>query len=281
MCYFRHTQIFAAQNAEILTDYEVSLTQISHKPGWIEVSPIEIWKCVVDCIENATKNLTILDISIADIVAIGVTNQRETTVLWHKLTGDPLYNAIAWNDTRTDEIVNRLLTKIHNKKNYLKAVCGLPISNCFSALKIMWIMENVLEVKDVLQSNDLLFGTLDTWILWNLTGGVEGGIHVVSNIFRNIIQDLTGPTFLQTDVTNASRTMLMNLETLQWSDSLCTFFRIPPKILPKIKSCSEIYGFVYDGPLQGVPIASVIRENIRKVKSKSLTNQIISHKVSR
>lgn len=173
------TQVFAAQNAEILTDYEVSLTQISHKPGWIEICPIEIWKSVVECIENATKNLTILDISIADIVAIGVTNQRETTVLWHKLTGVPLYNAIAWNDTRTDDIVNKLLTRIHNKKNYLKAMCGLPLSNCFSALKVMWIMENVLEVKDVLQSNDLLFGTLDTWILWNLTGGVDGGIHVV------------------------------------------------------------------------------------------------------
>ncbi|XP_037041716.1 glycerol kinase [Bradysia coprophila] len=231
--------VFAAQNAEILTDYEVSLTQISQKPGWIEVCPIEIWKSVVECIENATKNLTILDISIADIVAIGVTNQRETTVLWHKLTGIPLYNAIAWNDTRTDDIVNKLLTRIHNKKNYLKAVCGLPISNCFSALKVMWIMENVLEVKDVLQSNDLLFGTLDTWILWNLTGGVDGGIHV-------------------TDVTNASRTMLMNLETLTWDQNLCTFFRIPPKILPKIKSCSEMYGFVYDGPLQGVPIASCL-----------------------
>lgn len=176
-------QIFAAQNAEILTDYEVSLTQISQKPGWIEICPIEIWKCVVDCIQNATKNLTILDISIADIVAIGVTNQRETTVLWHKLTGVPLYNAIAWNDTRTDAIVNKILTKIHNKKNYLKSVCGLPLSNCFSALKVVWIMDNVSEVKEVLQSNDLLFGTLDTWILWNLTGGIEGGIHVVSRAF--------------------------------------------------------------------------------------------------
>lgn len=157
----------------------MSLTQISHKPGWIEICPIEIWKCVVDCIQNATKNLTILDINIADIVAIGVTNQRETTILWNKQTGVPLYNAIAWNDTRTDAIVNRILTKIHNKKNYLKSVCGLPLSNAFSALKVLWIMENVSEAKDVLQSNDLLFGTLDTWILWNLTGGIEGGIHVV------------------------------------------------------------------------------------------------------
>ncbi|KAJ6647195.1 Glycerol kinase 2 [Pseudolycoriella hygida] len=231
--------IFASRNAEVLTDYEVSLTQISIKPGWIEICPNEIWKSVVDCIQNATKNLKILDINIDDIVAIGITNQRETTIVWNKTTGTPLYNAIAWNDTRTDAILNKILTKIHNKKNYLKSVCGLPLSNCFSALKVVWLMENVCETKEVLQSNDLLFGTLDTWILWNLTGGVEGGIHV-------------------TDVTNASRTMLMNLESLQWDQNLCNFFRIPTKILPKIKSCSEIYGFVYDGPLQGVPIASCL-----------------------
>lgn len=162
-----------------MTDYEIPLNQISKKPGWIEFEPVEIWKCVVECIRNATKNLTILDINIADIVAIGVTNQRETTVLWHKTTGIPLHNAIAWNDTRTDVTVNKILAKISNKKNYLKSVCGLPLSNCFSALKVMWIMENVEDVKEIMQANECMFGTLDTWILWNLTGGVEGGIHVV------------------------------------------------------------------------------------------------------
>lgn len=117
-------------------------------------------------------------------------------------------------------------------------MCGLPLSNCFSAIKVKWIVDNVTGVQELVQAGDCLFGTLDTWILWNLTGGIEGGIHV-------------------TDVTNASRTMLMNLETLKWDHKLCAFFRIPPKILPDIRSCSEVYGFVHDGPLQGVPIAGV------------------------
>lgn len=139
-----------------------------------------------------------------------------------------------------------ILAQIRNKKNILKSVCGLPLSNCFSAIKVKWIVDNVPGAHELIQSGDCLFGTLDTWILWNLTGDIEGGVHV-------------------TDVTNASRTMLMNLETLKWDVKLCAFFRIPAKILPDIRSCSEVYGFVHDGPLQGVPIAGVSRCRRRNV----------------
>lgn len=150
-----------------------------------------------------------------------------------------IYDLIAaWNDTRTSTTVTSILSHIRNKKNILKPVCGLPLSNCFSAVKVKWITDNVPGVQELIQTNDCLFGTLDSWILWNLTGGIEGGVHV-------------------TDVTNAARTMLMNLETLKWDHKLCAFFRISPRILPDIKSCSEVYGFVHDGPLQGVPIAGV------------------------
>lgn len=210
---------------------------------------------MVECIKVGTKNLELLAINPADIVALGITNQRETTVLWHRTNGMPVYNAIgkfenlldehvfkdiilAWNDTRTSATVTTILSHIRNKKNILKPVCGLPLSNCFSAVKVKWIVDNVPGVQELIQANDCLFGTLDSWILWNLTGGIEGGVHV-------------------TDVTNAARTMLMNLETLKWDHKLCAFFRISPCILPDIKSCSEVYGFVHDGPLQGVPIAGV------------------------
>lgn len=131
-----------------------------------------------------------------------------------------------------------ILARNHNKINFLKSICGLPFSNCFSALKCKWLMENVASVREAVQNRQCMFGTLDTWILWQLTGGVDGGVHA-------------------TDVTNASRTMLMNLETLKWDSHLCAFFKIPKFILPDIRSCAEVYGYVYDGALKGVPIAAV------------------------
>lgn len=146
----------------------------------------------------------------------------------------------AWNDTRTTETLNRILSKIRHKKNYLKSVCGLPFSNCFSAVKIKWLMDNVDNIKQTIRDRKCCFGTLDSWILWNLTGGLDEGIHI-------------------TDVTNASRTMLMNLGTLKWDNNLCTFFQIPAFMLPNIKSSAEKYGYVCDGPLKGIPIMAVIK----------------------
>lgn len=144
----------------------------------------------------------------------------------------------AWNDCRTSTLLSTILAKNHNKTNYLKSICGLPFSNCFSAIKCKWLLENVPSIREAINNRQCMFGTLDTWILWHLTGGTDDGVHA-------------------TDVTNASRTMLMNLETLDWDSHLCTFFKIPNFILPKIRSCAEIYGYVYDGPLKGVPIAAV------------------------
>lgn len=146
---------------------------------------------------------------------------------------------LASSDTRTGDILSRILSKTKNKINYLKEATGLPLSTCFSAIKINWLIENVKEVRDAIEKETCLFGTLDTWILWNLTGGTDSGVHA-------------------TDVTNASRTMLMNIESLQWDARLTEFFRVPQKILPQIKTCSEIYGYVNAGLLTGVPIAAIM-----------------------
>lgn len=149
-----------------------------------------------------------------------------------------LFFRLAWNDCRTTPIIERILTKNQNKVNLLKSICGLPFSNCFSSLKCRWLIENEASIKEAVQRDECYFGTLDTYILWNLTGGLEDGVHL-------------------TDVTNASRTMLMNLKTLNWDAKLCHFFQIPMSMLPRIRSCAEIFGYVYEGPLKGIPIAAV------------------------
>lgn len=231
--------MYAAKNAEILTCHEVKLTEISSLPGWSEFDGNAIWRSVLECIEISIKNLLILDINPADIVALGICNQRETTIMWDAKTGTPVYNVIASSDTRTGDILSRILSKTKNKINYLKEATGLPLSTCFSAIKIRWLIENVKEVREAIEKETCLFGTLDTWILWNLTGGTDSGVHA-------------------TDVTNASRTMLMNIESLQWDARLTEFFAVPSKILPQIKSCSEIYGYVNAGLLTGVPIAAIM-----------------------
>ncbi|XP_055693793.1 glycerol kinase [Lutzomyia longipalpis] len=231
--------IYAARNAEILTCHEVALKQISPKPGWIEYDPVDVWKSVIECIEVAIRNLVLLDINPQDIIAVGLTNQRETVVVWSVDTGEVLHNAIAWNDIRSIETVQQLTRKGKNRPDYLKEVCGLVLSTNFSAVKIRWLMDNVPGVKEAIDGVQCHVGTLDSWIMWNLTGGIECGVHM-------------------TDVTNASRTMLMNLQTRKWDKSLCAFFQINPHVLPQIRSCSETYGFIHRGPLQGIPIAGCI-----------------------
>lgn len=249
--------MYAARNAEVLTCHEVQVKEINTQQSWVEIDPLEIWQNVLECIQVAVQNLVILDINPNDICAIALTNRRDTTVIWHKVTGRPLYNAIgqsqlaqtiqivisrfsftAWNDCRTTSIIDRILTKNYNKINLLKSICGLPFSNCFSSVKCRWLIENVASINEAVRKNECFFGTLDTYILWHLTGGLDDGVHL-------------------TDVTNASRTMLMNLKTLNWDEKLCHFFQIPMSILPRIRSSAEIFGYVYDGPLKGVPIAAV------------------------
>lgn len=199
-----------------------------------------IWQAVLECIEKSIKNLLLLEINPSDIVAVGICNQRETTILWDKTTGKPLFNAISWCDTRTSKILNEIiLKKARNKIDYLRGATGLPLSTCFSALKIKWLIDSVKPVREAIEDYRCFFGTLDTWILWNLSGGIDGGVHA-------------------TDPTNASRTLLMNLHTLEWDNCLCDFFDVPKNILPNIKSSSEVFGNINAGLLTGVPISSII-----------------------
>ncbi|XP_066584438.1 glycerol kinase 3-like isoform X1 [Prorops nasuta] len=232
--------VFAANTAEVLTYHQVPIAISCPKEGWVEQDPQEILTATRECLNQTVYNLEQLKIDPLDIVAIGITNQRETVVVWDPVTGKPLYNAIGWMDMRSTGIVENILKNIRNhNKDYLKPLCGLPISPYFSALKLKWLLENVPNVQDAVQRKRCMFGTIDSWLIWNLTGGINGGVHT-------------------TDVTNASRTMLMNIRTLEWDSTLLHFFNIPQDILPAIKSSSEIYGHVQDDILQGVPISGCL-----------------------
>ncbi|XP_067627203.1 glycerol kinase 3 [Eurosta solidaginis] len=233
--------IYSTKNAEVLTFHDRKMRQIVHNAGWLEYDPAEIWNNAQECIETAFKNLVILEINPYDLIAIGICSHRGTTILWDKETGNPLYNAIGWNDCRTAPLLKTMLDNVNYDVNYLRHKSGLPLSTCFSAFKIKWLQENVPGVSTAIEKGTCLFGTIDTWILWNLTGANISGVH-------------------STDVTNAGYTSLMNVHTLQWDTKLCKFFRIPMQILPRIRSNSEIYGYVIGGVLNGLPIAGCIGE---------------------
>ena len=211
----------------------VSLDQKEHeqiypKPGWVEHDAMEIWQRTQEVIGDGLKK-----VEASDIAAVGVTNQRETTVVWDKTTGRPVYNAIVWQDTRTDQICNEL--SADGGQDRFRAKTGLPIATYFSGPKIKWILENVDGTRDKAKSGDLAFGNIDTWVIWNLTGGAEGGVHV-------------------TDVTNASRTMMMSLETLDWDDEMLAILGVPREMLPEIRASSEVYGDA-KGDLDGISVA--------------------------
>lgn len=234
--------VYSTNNAEVLICQELELLRIVHHTGWLEYDAAEIWKKTQECIEVACQSLLILEVDPADIVAVGICNQRGTTVLWDKETGNALHNAIAWSDCRTASLLKTLLHKYNYNIDYTRSVSGLPLSTCFSALKIKWLQENVPAVNLAMQYETCLFGTLDSWLLWNLTGSAVSGVH-------------------STDVTNAGYTGLMNIRTLEWDAKLCRFFRISMDILPRIRSNSEVYGFVIGGPLNGLPIAGCIGDH--------------------
>jgi glycerol kinase len=203
---------------------EVGKHQLEHKQilpqaGWVEHNPIEIWERTAAVVQTA---LTGAGLTRADLAAIGVTNQRETAVVWNPRTGRPYYNAIVWQDTRTDRIASAL--DRDERGGIIRRKAGLPPATYFSGGKIQWILENVEGVREAAERGDALFGNTDTWVIWNLTGGVNGGVHV-------------------TDPTNASRTMLMNLETLDWDDELLSFFGIPRQMLPRIRPSSAPGGY--------------------------------------
>ncbi|KAF4075138.1 hypothetical protein AMELA_G00231150 [Ameiurus melas] len=232
--------VFNAKTAELLSHHQVEIQQSFPREGWVEEDPKEILQSVYECMDRTCEKLTQLNIDISNIKAIGVTNQRETTLVWDKETGEPLYNAVVWLDLRTQSTVERLINNTPGRnKNHLKHKTGLPISTYFSAVKLRWLMDNVEEVHKAVLSHTAMFGTIDSWLIWCLTGGKKGGVHV-------------------TDVTNASRTMLFNIHTMDWDPDLCNYFGIPMEILPKVRSSSEIYGLMKSGPLTGVPISGCL-----------------------
>jgi len=204
--------------------------QIYPKPGWVEHDANEIWTRCQEVIKGA---LAKAGITAADLAAVGITNQRETTLVWNKKTGQPVFNAIVWQDTRTDLLVNEFAKD--GGQDRFRAKVGLPLATYFSGPKVRWILDNVPGARESAQAGDLVFGNMDTWCIWNLTGGVNGGVHV-------------------TDVSNASRTMLMNLETLAWDDEILGIMGVPKSMLPEIKASSEVYGTCV-GELAGVPVA--------------------------
>jgi len=222
-------------SGSVVSSGQVEHEQIFPQAGWVEHDPMEIWDNTRTVIGLA---LSKADITRHEVAAVGITNQRETAVLWDRATGKPVYNAIVWQDTRTQSIVDRL--GADGGLDRFKAKTGLPLATYFSATKLVWILDNVDGARERAENGELMFGTTDTWVLWNLTGGTDGGVHA-------------------TDVTNASRTMFMDLETLEWDDELLQAFGIPRSVLPEIRSSSEVYGEIEQSSLlREVPIAGIL-----------------------
>ncbi len=221
---------------QIVSTGQLEHEQIFPRAGWVEHDPTEIWANVRKAVGLALADSP--DLTHHDIAAVGITNQRETAVVWDKTTGEPVYNAIVWQDTRTQKIVDRLAGDAGVDR--YKDVCGLPLATYFTGPKVTWILENVEGAREKAERGDLLMGTTDTWVLWNMTGGVNGGLHI-------------------TDVTNASRTMLMDLRSLTWDESIAADMGIPLSMLPRIASSSEVYAQGREqGLLAGVPIAGIL-----------------------
>ena len=226
-------------DGEIVSVGQMEFEQIFPQKGWVEHNPLEIWDCVR---RVAGEALADADLAPCDLAALGITNQRETTIVWDKNTGEPTYNGIVWQDTRTSGICHELAGDDGIYKYQKKT--GLPLSSYSSGPKIKWILDNVDGARAKAEKGDLLFGTPDTWILWNLTGGAnpegEPAVHA-------------------TDVTNASRTLLMDINTLQWDEELCDAMGIPLSMLPEIRPSSGEFGVVHDrSNLAGVPITGIL-----------------------
>ena len=229
--------VFDHSGAEVAR-HQLEHTQIMPRPGWVEHNPIEIWErtCAVIMTALNSKNLRP-----SDLAALGLTNQRETTLVWNRRTGRPYGHAIVWQDTRTDRIAAAL--DRDGRGDVIRHKAGLPPATYFSGGKLQWMLASIDGLRADAERGDAIFGTVDTWLLWNLTGGVSGGVHV-------------------TDVTNASRTMLMNLQTLDWDDELLGFFTVPRQMLPRIlpSSTPEPYGMTSPrGPFAGrLPITGAL-----------------------
>ena len=214
----------------------VAIAQQEHRqvyphPGWVEHDPIEIWRHAQDVL---TEVLLRAGISSKEIAALGITNQRETTIVWDRETGEPIHNAIVWQDTRTDQIVAELAND--GGRTRFQETTGLPLATYFSGPKVRWILDHVEGAGPLASSGRLLFGNVDSWLIWNLTGGTHGGLHM-------------------TDVTNASRTLMLDLRSLEWDAGIAEAIGVPLTMLPEVRSSSEVYGEVRAGAFAGVPIA--------------------------
>ncbi|TXT08913.1 hypothetical protein VHUM_03041 [Vanrija humicola] len=225
--------------ADAIATHQVEYDQIYPHPGWHEQRLEDLIGTVYTCLDGVATAVVSKGIQLDQIPALGITNQRETTCVWSRSTGKPLYNAIAWPDTRNTITVKQLALKSEIGIDAVKEKTGLPLSTYFAGTKLRWLLDNVPEVRAAHDSGDLIFGTVETWVLWNLTGGINGGVHL-------------------TDVTNASRTMLMNLRTTQWDKDCLEFFGINASVLPKIVSNAEVYGKINRGAFAGLPIAGMI-----------------------
>src|SRR6201994_4740318 len=205
--------------------------QIYPKPGWVEHDAKEIWARSQEVLDEALKAA---DAAADDIAGLGITNQRETTLVLDRNPGEPIHNALVWQDTRTDALVDEL--SADGGQDRFRQKSGLPLATYFSGPKVRWILDNVDGARDRAEAGDLVFGNMDTWLIWNLTGGTDGGKHI-------------------TDVTNASRTMLMDLKTLAWASEIASTIGVPESMLPEIHASSEVYGEIRSGgALQGVQI---------------------------
>lgn len=208
--------------------------QIYPQPGWVEHDPLEIWQNTQEVITNTLQKSGIRP---NEIAAVGITNQRETAVLWEKSTGKSVHPTIVWQDTRTDKICSQLAQD--GGQDRFRSKTGLPLATYFSGPKVKWVLDNFPEIRERAEQGEILFGNVDTWLIWNLTGGPDHGLHI-------------------TDVTNASRTLCMNLETLDWDTDILQIMGIPRVMLPQIRSSSEVYGRINLGQLASVPIAGIL-----------------------
>ena len=222
-------------DGKIVSQSQREHQQIFPQAGWVEHDPMEIW---VNVREVSGEALSRAQLTRHDIAGIGITNQRETAIIWNRKTGLPVYNALVWQDTRTQDLIDAI--EASHGSDLFRKKTGLPLATYFSASKIVWILDNVEGARAAAEAGELAFGTPDTWVLWNLTGGVDGGVHA-------------------TDVTNASRTLLMDLETCAWDKALIAAWGSPESLLPEIRSSSEVYGHAHSSSLlREVPISGIL-----------------------
>jgi glycerol kinase len=233
------------ESGRSVASHQTEFPQHMPQNGWVEHDPMQILESVNTCIGKVMQTH-----NASDVVGLGITNQRETTVVWDRVTGKPLYNAIVWLDTRTADLCDRLTAAAPGgTRDAYRSICGLPISTYFSGVKLRWLLENVPAVREAADQGRAAFGTIESWLIWCLSGGLSNpqkALHV-------------------TDVTNASRTMLMDLKTRQWDQSMLQAFGIPSSLLPRITSNSEVFGSVAEGPLAGVNISGV-RFQVLRIK---------------